>query len=483
MTIKKGKMAFSKKFFIDKKIYAIGALLLVILLATITIISHATKKDELLKMIFDPENPIAYQNEGKFGYLDSTGEVLIEAKYATAEPFYGQFAVVSMQENDEQIYKVIDKNDKIVVSTESSNKPRFYTDYGIWLIDNKLYTKKMEKIFDDDYHIEYIGKGYFSYLNNKDTSSGIIDHRGKKVFSWNEDYITASISHNKYDEKSNYAAINNFEERDEIISLVTGKSIYTLENSKDYYLEVEDDNVFRIISRENNYKTARWMYIENDKIAYSSEDDIYDITIDDYKRGIIRIDYGISFETIGKTNSFAYYDTKKEEYLDEKYGREESTNKNDWMQDVYGYKTYTCSGQYGLMKKDKILLDCTHTAISFLDIKTYNYLKQYHKKPLTIVNKDAKIALYDMRKKKESISYEPASIEEIEESTFFIITEFEKDGFTKKNFVVYNAITGLSKKFPTTHEIKVHSNYITVSDGSLNTYYTTEFKEIYKNEI
>lgn len=480
------KKIHPKISFDSKKKKLIGSILFIIVVLAVLfaiLLLNSSQKNALLKLIFEEDKPIAFKKDGKYGYMNTKGEELIEPIFFNAEPFYGDYAVVTDEEDGVEIYKIIDRKGEEVLKTESASKPQYYSEYGIWLIENKLYSQKMKKIFEDSYHIDYISKGYFSFLDNERSSSGIIDSKGKKVFSWDEDYISVTISKTIFGAKKAYAAISNFEEREEIISLQNGKKIFELEDPKNQYLEVEEDNVFRIISREDNYKTIKWMYIDDDEIAFSSEDDIYSIEIDDVKRDILRIDYGKNFEVTGRTEQYAYYDLKNKKYLDEKYGREESTGKNDWMQDVYGYKTYTCSGQYGLMKKDKILLDCIHTSISFLEKKTYDYLEQYHKKPLAIVKKDAKVELYDMKKKKVLESFEPAAIAETDESSFLVFTEMDTDGFTKVDYVVYNAITGLSKKFLATDKIEVYSNYITVSDGSFKTYYTTEFKEIYRGEI
>lgn len=468
---------------INKKILLIGCLAIITLIILIVVISNMGPKNELLKLIYDIESPIAIKKGGKYGYVDFEGNTLIEPAFESAGQFYGEYTLVSTIENDEEVFQIIDKKGSVILTSSSANKPRYYSEYGVWLVDNKIYSKDVKEIFKDDYHMTHVGNGYFSYQDNKKAASGIIDYSGKKVFSWDEDYISIDISEIGYTDAERYAAISNYEEREEILDLTKGKTIFTLDDPKNQYLEVEDENVFRIIDRENSYKTIKWMYISDSQVSFETTEEIYEITIDSFEKGILKIDYGSNYEESGKQERYAYYNVKEKKYMDSKYGKEESTTKNDWMEEQYGFKTYTCSGLYGIMIKDKILLDCTHTDIHFLEDTLYDYMKQYHKESIAIIQKDTNILVYNMKKKEELLKYDIASLEETDESTFLLLTTFEQDGFTKKNYVVYNLVTKKSKEFAPSSDISVHSNYITVGDGSKNIYYNANLNEIFTGEI
>ncbi len=465
---------------IDKKI-AIGVGLSLVLLASLIIVfANRHRRDVVLENIFDPDAPIAVQFEDTYGYVNRQGETLIEPAYLTAGPFYGQYAAVSLADGDREIYKIIDTKGSTILTSTSANKPRYYKEYGVWLVDNKIYSSELKKLAGGDRHITYIDKGYFAYQENDAKASGIIDYQGKKVFSWDENYISVDISKTAYDESLPYAAISNYEERESIISLRTGKELYTLSDPKNRYLEVEPDNVFRIIDRQDSYKTVEWLYLSDDKIAFQTSEEIYDISIDDYLKNILKIDYGVNYEAAGRSERYAYYDVANGRFLDAKYGASESTTKNDWMEKIYGYKTYTCSGLYGLMEKDKILTDCTNRRISFLPRQTYDYMNMYYQKPIAIIEGDADVLIYNLREHRELAHYEVASLTSTDDSTFLIVTEYESDGFTKKNYVAYNLITDAALEFASTASIAVHSNYLVVTENGKDTYYDVELDAIFE---
>ena len=119
-------------------------------------------------------------------------------------------------------HMIIDRTGNVVINSETAKKPRYYADYGIWLVDNKLYSYEMKKIFEEDCHMSYADRGYFVFLDNDKESSGIVDSSGKKIFTWDEDYIAIDISEIEYPKSEYYASISNYEEREEIISLKNG---------------------------------------------------------------------------------------------------------------------------------------------------------------------------------------------------------------------------------------------------------------------
>jgi len=53
--------------------------------------STAKQEKYILDATFDPDKPIVYEENDKYGYLSSNGEKLIEAKYIDAEDFYGDY--------------------------------------------------------------------------------------------------------------------------------------------------------------------------------------------------------------------------------------------------------------------------------------------------------------------------------------------------------------------------------------------------------
>ncbi len=443
-------------------------------------LSNINSKSELLKLIFAPDKPVVYKEDDNYGYLDIDGKVLIEANYHSATPFYGEYALVSFYDDEDEIYEIIDKKGKTILRTSPTSQPHYYGEYGVWLIDNKMYTYEMKEISLGNCHIEYLGHGFFSYLDNDSSSSGIVDASGKKIFTWDEDYISVDISDVDYPTNDYYAGVSNYEEREEIVSLADGKSVYVLDDTKNRYLEVESDNVFRIIDRSDNYKTVEWLYLEKGKVAFRTTDDIYEITIDDFGHDILKIDYGVNYANSNHDERYAYYDVQNNRYLDETYLKEENIDKNAWMEDIYDYKIYTCDKLYGIMQKNKIIKACAYTSIDLLDRNTYEYLKEYHARHLAILKDNSTVEIYDMKRGQVLHSYEMSSIKGEKDSSFFLITQFDESGYTAAKYIVYNAITDEQMEFSSPSRISLYSNYITVEDKDTTTYYNTDFTKIYE---
>lgn len=467
---------------VDHRIWIIGALVLTIVIGVTIIFLNSGYKNPLHAAIYDPKKPIPVEENGVFGYVDFEGEMLIEPQYETADPFYGDFALVKTNDETSK-YKIIDRTGAVVKESTTAKKPKYYKDYGVWLIDNILYDYEMNVLFEGDNHLDYVGQGYFTYFKNDEEQSGLINHEGKKIFAWNSNYISVTLSPLVYDELDEYAAISDFEEQEKIISLKNGKEIYTLDDPKNKYLETESDNVFRIIDRQNSYKTIEWLYIENDRIVYSTNEELYDLSLIDYKNKILRIDYGVNYEALGKTDRYVYYDTSKKVYTESLEGVDEFTNRFDHMEKTYGYKTYTCNGLYGLLSKDKVIVDCKNDDITFPTKSLYEYLSQYHKRKYAIITDDTKITLYDLTHKKETAAYELAAIEKTEESSFLYIVEFESDGFTKSKKTILNLITGRQKTFSKDEDIEIFDHYMTVRSEEKTVYYDVNFEVLYETNI
>lgn len=474
--IEKIKKRFEK---VDKKALAIVGLVILVIVALAIIICNANAKDKLLELIYDPKKPILIEKNGRYGYVDIGGEELIEPTYKSATPFYGDYALVELAD-EENSYRFLDRKGQTIEEFVSSKMPRYFREYGIWLANNILYDYRMNTLFEGDNLVEYIADGYFAYFSNNEEKSGIIDYKGKIVFTWDANYISVAISPLVYAGLDKYAAISNFEEREEIVNLQSGKVIYSLEDPKNSYLEVENDNIFRVIDRQDSYKTVKWLYIEDDKIAFETSEEIYDMTNCDYKDDILKLDYGVNYSLLGKEERYAYYDVRKKEYKEKSFTKASVTNRLDSIEEDYGYKTYTCDGLYGLLNRDKVIIDCQNTDIIFPEKTLYDYLEQYHKQKYVIIRDNARLVIYDLKHRKEVESYDVASLEKNEYTSFLSIVELAEDGFTKLSKSIFSTMTGQKKDFPPDAEIVLFENYILVKTGEKMTYYDVSFEVIYE---
>jgi len=128
---------------------------------------------------FDTTNPIAIKSDGKYGYIDSTGNLIIQPADEYARDFIGKYALVQIQdENDASGYKritnIIDRNGNIKMSLEDMLYDDTSAKYGVYAINGKLYDLELEQISEDDIIVNGSGKaGYYIY--QKGNKLGIIN--------------------------------------------------------------------------------------------------------------------------------------------------------------------------------------------------------------------------------------------------------------------------------------------------------------------
>jgi len=128
---------------------------------------------------FDVTNPIAIKINNKYGYIDNTGNLIIEPSYEYARDFIGEYALVQIKDaNDASGYKritnIIDRQGNIKMSLENLSHDDGSAKYGAYAINGKLYDLELEPISEDDVLINGSGKeGY--YLYTKGSKTGIIN--------------------------------------------------------------------------------------------------------------------------------------------------------------------------------------------------------------------------------------------------------------------------------------------------------------------
>ncbi len=460
----------------NKKAFLVGVCLFLAILATVLYqVFKADKKDENLIALYDPEKLIpVLVGKDVFGYVDREGNKLIDKDFKWAGDFFFDYAAVQI-DSDEDVFSLVNKKGEVIDKLKSQNKPTYYHEYGVWLIDNALYSKELKEIWKEDGILKYSNNGYFEYMLNEKNESGIINYLGKKVFSWEEDYITINISDSRNIEDSTYAALSNFEEREIIVNLETGKELYSLEDPKNEYIQREDDNIFRVISRENNFKTLKWIYIKDNKVVAEIEDEnIYFIEVESFKDDILKIDYGEKYKEKEKKERHVYYNAKKNEYLKNYV---EVYDKDEFNRKTYGY-SLSKNEKFNLKNKKKTLLE-DYDSIKFLSNSLYKYISENMNEHLAILEKFGKTYLYDARKDEMIEEFLTTTVSEQLNSSFLIFTLFEENGYTKKSYLLYNVITKKSRVFDKDSEIVVRSNSVAIKSDVKMRYYDVELKEIW----
>lgn len=448
-----------------------------------------SKEGEKFASIFDPNNLIAVKNNGKYGYINSEGKTLIEPKYDKAGDFQGGYAVVYNPESDGNSYQIIDKNGNVKLSSPSSYGIKYYSDYEIWVVDGGLYDSKFSRISPIDLVVEYEGNGYLTFTSSLTDESGIMDYKGKIVFKWNETSIYADIVENDYNQDELLAVVESYypSDREVVVSLKTGNILFELEDVDNNYLSEDGNGIFYYynMSEENGYSNKTWLYFYNNQLAYKITDQVYDLTVYDYNNGILELNYGYDYEDKGKEKRYYYYDLKNDTLLTEKPKKSYPSNINiDLSESRNEYKKISCSGQYGVIRGDKVVVPCEYDSVEYFSDNLFKYIESKGK-ALVLIEKDEKIGLFNMKNKKIVTTFDSDDISDYDNSTFIKITLYESDGETISGYIVYNLLSGKSMTFVKSddYEFNIYSNYVTVKKDNKKIYYNTNFKEIYVEDL
>lgn len=435
-----------------------------------------------LSYVFDPNKPIVIEENNLYGYITSTGKTMIEPKYKKAGAFYGDYAVVSVENDSESsyrssVYQIIDRKGNVIITSESYSAPKYYTDYEVWVIDGVLYDSKLNRIVDEAITVDYVSNGLFSFVDYAHEASGIIDSKGKVVFKWDGAVASIDISDNDNSEDDLYATVTVYKEKQVIVSLKTGKVLYTVEDAEKEYVYVSDDNIFSLRNRDD-YSTLKYMYFKDGKLVYENSD-LYDLDLEDYNKGILKLNYGSGYKDLGKTSRYAYYDINTKKESENKPSSSVSTSTSvDLTELTYGYKQFSCSSKDGLMSGENIVLPCEYDDIDFVNSSLYKYVQMSKKQDLVLLEKDDVTTLFNLKNKKELVSFDSTSVYDYSTSTFIKATIYG-DGYTKKNIIIYNILSGKSMTFEADKDVSIYSNYIVVEEDDSDIYYNTNLEQIY----
>jgi len=441
-----------------------------------------------LNSVFDPNKPIIIKQDGKYGYITSDGEAMTEVIYKSASEFRGDYAVVAIVNPDttssnKNIYQIIDKKGNVMNgSTEMYSAPKYYQEYDIWYMNNAIYNSKLNKISSEGIKIEdYISNGYFEYENEATDESGIINHQGKIVFTWAGTYIYTDMSDNDYVEDDLYIRVTSSDERDLVVSLKTGKIVYTLANPDKNHLYVEDNNIIKEF--DDDYNCIKRMFFINGELAYETTEDLYDFEVYSYENQILELDYGYDYEELGKSQRRYYYDVKNKKLLTEKPTVDSSVDLDniDLTELTYGYKEFSSSGKYGLMQKDSIVIPCEYDDINFVGASLFEYMKNSRRQELVFLEKDDTTILMNLKNKRALTTFASTSMYTYDNSTFIRANIYTDGNLT--NYVIYNLVSGNSMTIDKDEKFTVNSNYITITKDNKKTYYNTKLEQIYVEEL
>ncbi|MBQ7239857.1 MAG: WG repeat-containing protein [Bacilli bacterium] len=451
----------------------VGAIVLVLILVLVgKNFFGKSNEDKMLEALFNEDAPIQIKQDGKYGFIDTDGKIIIQPEFSYASDFYGNYAIVGNSEDaykKDDAFKIIDKKGNVKMTSSSVSRIEYIPEYSVWVIDSHLYNSNLSLITNEDVKVEYEDYGYLSWINDKAKSAGIMTTFGEVTYTYkfnnDETYLSIKVSDNDLSLKSRYCIINVENEKNAVVNCDSGKVVVDF---TDKYITDEDDNIFEINDKDT-FDTEKVIYIQNDKIALEMNGD--DIEFRYNSNGYITIydeskDYG---------EKYSYYDLATgKTSTDEPSGSSSSYSSYiSEFEEFSKLKKFSCDEGYGIKNGEEIVVPCGWNSIDFFDVYLYKYLVSKDKNYF-IGYKDDKTYIYDINKKKVVIELNTKYVSSYSSSVLISY----KDKETNKT-IILNLLTLKSESFDSSLDVDVETNYFTVTENGKKNYYNLSFKKIY----
>lgn len=449
----------------NSKLFIIIGIVIILLIVSclLFIKKKKTKTTTEIATIFSSEQPIVIKKDKKYGYIDIEGNIIIEPKYDYASAFNGKYATVKLDDT----YQVIDRKGEMKMSSSYSSDIKYISDEKIWIINNQLYDSDLKKLTNDDVNVQYEDHGYLRWTNYSTNQGGIMNAKGKITYTYNfkqgESYLGFDPSDIDDTLNKRYCRLVLDNKKYAIVNCDTGKMIYDYTNK---YIYSKDDNIYNVYTDTNDSTVESVIYVQNDKIAYQSPHSKVELS---YIDGYVTIrdnskDYN---------NMYSYYDTKTDKIIATKPEKVNSSSYLSKWETITGFTVFNCGTGKGIMKKDKVHIDCQWSSIDFFDVLLYQYLKSQGKNYI-MTKKDNKSYIIDLKNGNTVMEFNSNYINASLSTFIYYI-----DNDTKEK-VIYNLLTGKTMTTKTENYIYMYPNYITVTEGTKKSYYNTNFKLIYE---
>ena len=346
------------------------------------------------ELIDNKNDYIAVSNkEGKYGYIDTEGNLKIDYLYNDGTNFINGLAIV---ENSDYEYGIINykgetvidfgKYENIVHTNEDETFNKMYSNLFI-VNDNEKYSllDRKGEIIAADY--DYIESDEDVVYFNKDNNYGLLNENGKEIYVTNKEF--------EIEETENNITVINSDNVLSIIDNINGKVILENIKSNDSLVLINNYNGYKSVKIGNQY------IIKDNKIIYQTEDVISDIN----KNGIAHIS---NVNNIDEQQYVMYYDIENKKeilklnndiasyLLDDKVVYQDGNNisyvdKNGDKKTIEKVNGYKITGAFGnniivenkddlksifnLEKQDFVLKD--KLGISVITLTFLDYLNDY----------------------------------------------------------------------------------------------------------
>ena len=327
-------------------------------------INKAGKTLNELKVYASGNEPIIILKNNKYGYIDYTGEIVVNPKYSYAENFVKGYAIVKDANN---LPMIIDRGGKEVAHTGD-----YFSIYraGSDLIVSKT-TKKGLKygILDPNLKVKTdFSYDTIMYINNvytfiKNNNVGIINNDGKEIFTYklnDSDDKIINVYPSKITDNLDYNyAVVTINHSSFIINIKDGTTISTPTVNE---LIAEDNNVFYEI-KEN--KSKEYYYVYNNKITVDSID-YSNMQMKSVKAGVLK--------ALTNNQNYEIINAKTGDIIDPKL----SINDSYFGDSVFVYRNYS-------FKKNKIVYTLIHDGEVISNIEGVKGIKTPFKNGYAVV--------------------------------------------------------------------------------------------------
>ncbi len=320
-----------------------------------------------LRVYASDNQPIRIIQNEKYGYIDYTGEKIVNPKYTYGENFIKGYAIVK---NTSNLPLIIDKGGKEVVPTGTyfslyragtdiiaSKVTKAGLKYGILDVNLK---EKTEFKYDS---ISYVN-GVYTYTDGN--SVGLINDDGKRIYTYkltDNDNKAIDVTPCKVT-KDNYQryGVVKVNATSLIVNLKDGNAVYSPTLNE---IVPEENNVFYEL-RDNGKK--RYIYVQDNKVLVESED-YNSLSISSIETGVLK--------AINLSYGYEYISTKSLEQIKKGLSLEDTF----YGEDIFVYNDHS-------YKKNKEVIVLVKNGEAFKTIESDFSIYKAFKNGIAIVKFD-----------------------------------------------------------------------------------------------
>lgn len=421
---------------------------------------------------FDKTNPIPLKANGRYGYISSEGEKIVDFIYDSAWGFFGNYGVIS----DGYVKKIIDRKGNIIYSGENHNIDYSNAKYGNYVIDKALYDLNLKKVSEDNLEITSVVEGgYFTFYSNK--KYGIINSSREVIYESDKPLeLEVNIGYNNVYgivKESDYVrGVHNYY----VIDMLTGNKVYRASDNE----IIEKKAICLFIIKNTNNKYDKVIVIKNGKIAAEIKDsDIKDVYWRDANFSELTISYS--------GNIYKSYNIEEKKLSNDIYkSYPSSISKMESIALSEEYKLLRNNMTTGIenLNKEKIIPDDKFVNLMSSTVDSYNYILNKYNKIFVVASNSDSASFYELKSKNVIFSEESVGGIYMPYDTLFACTKKSALLTWSENLLdvstIFNLFTGEKIKLDEPEDVKFGPTYYAIEKDGRLFYYNSNFDKIYE---